>query len=84
MWKDFNVDKPPNGSKCLVVFENVCDGEKSRWLSVDLYEDDNFTFLVNFEDVCSNAGLPEGSMTDKVKAVLWQITDIDPYVLNVE
>lgn len=85
MWVDFKKEKPIDGSKCLVVFEqDDGGGDLSRWMNIDLFDEGSFAFLINWDDQCSVVGLPAGSVISRCRAICWMYTDIDPKPLSFD
>jgi len=75
-WVNYELEKPKDGQKCLVVFESMDGDDSHRWMCIDEFNEGMFNFIANWEDECASVALPAGSVISKVRAVCWAETNL--------
>lgn len=83
-WKDYELEKPNDGQKCLVIFESKDCEDAQRWMCVDEFNEGMFDFIANWEDQCASVALPAGSIISKVRAVCWATTNLSNAPLSFD
>ena len=53
-WKDYELEKPNDGQKCLVIFESRDCEDAQRWMCIDEFNEGMFDFIANWEDQCAS------------------------------
>ena len=83
-WKDYELEKPNDGQKCLVIFESKDCEDAQRWMCIDEFNEGMFDFIANWEDQCASVALPAGSIISKVRAVCWATTNLSNAPLSFD
>ncbi|EXA68350.1 hypothetical protein J504_0350 [Acinetobacter baumannii 348935] len=83
-WKDYELEKPNDGQKCLVIFESKDCEDAQRWMCIDEFNEGMFDFIANWEDQCASVALPAGSIISKVRAVCWTTTNLSNVPLSFD
>lgn len=83
-WVNYELEKPEDGQKCLVVFESMDAGDSHRWMCIDEFNEGMFDFIANWEDECASVALPAGSVIPKVRAVCWAKTNLSNAPLSFD
>ncbi len=83
-WKDYELEKPNDGQKCLVIFESKDCEDAQRWMCIDEFNEGMFDFIANWEDQCASVALPAGSIISKVRAVCWTTTNLSNAPLSFD
>lgn len=83
-WKDYELEKPNDGQKCLVIFESKDCEDAQRWMCIDEFNEGMFDFIANWEDQCASVALPAGSIISKVRAVCWATTNLSNSPLSFD
>ena len=83
-WKDYELEKPSDGQKCLVIFESKDCEDAQRWMCIDEFNEGMFDFIANWEDQCASVALPAGSIISKVRAVCWTTTNLSNAPLSFD
>ena len=47
-WKDYELEKPNDGQKCLVIFESKDCEDAQRWMCIDEFNEVMFDFIANW------------------------------------
>ena len=83
-WVNYELEKPKDGQKCLVVFESMDGDDSHRWMCIDEFNEGMFDFIANWEDECASVALPAGSVISKVRAVCWAETNLSNAPLSFD
>ena len=83
-WINYELEKPKDGQKCLVIFESRDCEDAQRWMCIDEFNEGVFDFIANWEDQCATVALPEGSVVSKVHVVCWAATNLSNAPLSFD